>query len=263
MWKTRNDLLFQNICLSPDVCCTKATDMLQEYHKVWISPSTSPSARTNAKWEPPNQGVLKVNFDAAINLDYGRVGIGIVTRDMQGKVVFASSKTLLQRWGPEMGEAAAALVAIKVAKEQGWKDIVLEGDACTIIRALKGSQQRGSHVQLMVEDARASRSRKKHKLINGAEGENKAKGNKKGLSNSSGMDSKDLTALKQHVARKCLFANLALKFYKKKTGQNHELVDPGYKGQGFLKEGLVCHINFEAKNKDDPNASEFRAPIFR
>ncbi|XP_021839114.2 uncharacterized protein [Spinacia oleracea] len=155
MWKTRNDLLFQNICLSPDVCCTKATDMLQEYHKVWISPSTSPSARTNAKWEPPNQGVLKVNFDAAINLDYGRVGIGIVTRDMQGKVVFASSKTLLQRWGPEMGEAAAALVAIKVAKEQGWKDIVLEGDACTIIRALKGSQQRGSHVQLMVEDARS------------------------------------------------------------------------------------------------------------
>ncbi|XP_021865495.2 uncharacterized protein [Spinacia oleracea] len=115
-----------------------------------------------------------------------------------------------------------------------------------------------SNAKNLRSQVKSSRSRKKHKLINGAEGENKAKGNKKGLSNSSGMDSKDLTALKQHVARKRLFANLALKFYKKKTGQNLELVDPGYKGQGFLKEGLVRHINFEAKNKDDPNASELQ-----
>jgi hypothetical protein len=39
---------------------------------------------------PPPRGSVKVNWDAAINRDGGKIGVGIVARDHGGRVIAAT-----------------------------------------------------------------------------------------------------------------------------------------------------------------------------
>ncbi|KAK3194247.1 hypothetical protein Dsin_025557 [Dipteronia sinensis] len=45
-----------------------------------------------AAWRPPDEGLFKMNTDAAINLATGRVGFGIVIRNIVGDVLASSSQ---------------------------------------------------------------------------------------------------------------------------------------------------------------------------
>ncbi|KAL2927599.1 hypothetical protein RDABS01_019930 [Bienertia sinuspersici] len=127
LWKARNMLIFQN-----------------EY--------SSQEVQRCLRWTPPSDNEIKINFDASINLEWGRVGVGVVAKDAQGEVMYAVSRTISQPWEAKLGEATAALMAVEAACEQGWRKVVIEGDAQTIIRSLNLETMRGGHVQLMVED---------------------------------------------------------------------------------------------------------------
>ncbi|KAL2937195.1 hypothetical protein RDABS01_020644, partial [Bienertia sinuspersici] len=129
-----------------------ALDMLQEYQKAKDKPHQT-KGRTDAKWQPPDDGVIKVNFDAAINKDFGRVGLGIIGRNSDGQVVFAKARTMCYDWSLKLGEARAALEAMKVAKEEGFSKIDVERDALVVIQALQRRAKRSGPVQLFVEYA--------------------------------------------------------------------------------------------------------------
>ncbi|KAL2936256.1 hypothetical protein RDABS01_006694, partial [Bienertia sinuspersici] len=152
IWNAINELVFEDIYRSPEACCMKALDMLQEYQKANDKPHQT-KGRTEAKWQPPDAGVIKVNFDAAINKDFGRVGLGIISRNSDGQVVFAKARTMCYDWSPELGEARAALEAMKVAKDEGFSKIDVEGDSLVVIQAYQRRAKRSGPVQLLVEDA--------------------------------------------------------------------------------------------------------------
>ncbi|KAL2935438.1 Cytochrome P450 monooxygenase ltmK [Bienertia sinuspersici] len=112
-----------------------------------------------SKWAPPIHNEIKINFDAAVNNKGGMVGIEyVIARDCEGKVLVAKARTLLYHWSPELCEARAALEAIYMAKDEGYNNIILEGVAQVIIRALQEQIPRGGDTQLVVEDIRAYRT---------------------------------------------------------------------------------------------------------
>ncbi|KAL2939333.1 hypothetical protein RDABS01_000165 [Bienertia sinuspersici] len=153
IWNARNDLIFEDHYCSPEACYNKAMDLLQEFQRVNNTALNREKRRTEAKWQPPKDDVIKVNFDAAISTEFDRVGLGIIGRDVEGKVMFAMARTMCNKWESEMGEARAALEAIETARREGCTKIILEGDALVVIQALQQHTMRGGPVQLMVEDS--------------------------------------------------------------------------------------------------------------
>ncbi|KAL2899770.1 putative 1 4-beta-D-glucan cellobiohydrolase A [Bienertia sinuspersici] len=39
---------------------------------------------------------------------------------------------MLQQWDPELAEASAAKCAVEVAENEGWRNVILEGDAMSV-----------------------------------------------------------------------------------------------------------------------------------
>ncbi|KAL2932048.1 14.7 kDa ribonuclease H-like protein [Bienertia sinuspersici] len=115
-------------------------------------------SRDCSKWAPPTPNEIKINFDAAVNNEGGKVGIGVIAWDSEGKLLVAKAKTLLHNWSPELCEVRAILEAIYMAKDKGYINIILEGDAQVIIRALQKQILRSGHTQLVVEDICACRT---------------------------------------------------------------------------------------------------------
>ncbi|KAL2902412.1 Uncharacterized protein RDABS01_027494 [Bienertia sinuspersici] len=154
IWNARNKLVFEDELTEPEVCVNKAVDILQEYRNAVLEPRRS-TLRYASKWCPPCTDEIKVNFDAAVDETLGGIGVGLVARNSEGEVVLAKAVHLPYRWTTEVGEARAALEAIKVAKECEWDRVVIEGDAQVIINALQRGTMRSSHAQIWTDDALA------------------------------------------------------------------------------------------------------------
>jgi ribonuclease HI len=89
-----------------------------------------------AKWEPPPENMLKMNWDAGINKTGGLVGIGLIVRDFRDSCLAAQSLSLEAHTKAATAEALAAVHAIMFCKELGLSNIILEGDALQVITAI-------------------------------------------------------------------------------------------------------------------------------
>ncbi|KAK1401264.1 hypothetical protein POM88_000869 [Heracleum sosnowskyi] len=81
-------------------------------------------ARSSQTWQAPPDGMIKVNADASFS-DEGWIGMDAVARDHVGKIISEASRRV-RAWRPaEIAEGKAMLLAIKLAKIQGCKDVSL------------------------------------------------------------------------------------------------------------------------------------------
>lgn len=55
------------------------------------------------QWQPRTGGMFKINSDAALFDDEGRVGAGAVTRNREGEVLAAISQKLYEQFDAEVG----------------------------------------------------------------------------------------------------------------------------------------------------------------
>lgn len=94
IWGTKNDLYFEKIYAFLDVCYRRALDILLEFRKASDHGHQEHLRRSNSKWAPPEQGSIKVNVDATINVKEDKVGLGVVARDSNGIVFLSASKTI-------------------------------------------------------------------------------------------------------------------------------------------------------------------------
>ncbi|CAO2826257.1 unnamed protein product [Amaranthus hypochondriacus] len=67
IWFARNELCFEKVYTSPEVCLRRARDGLMEYQRWNINTYRQQVHRKNAKWCKPTGSVVKLNFDAATN----------------------------------------------------------------------------------------------------------------------------------------------------------------------------------------------------
>ena len=88
-------------------------------------------------WIPPQSGLCKINVDGALFPTKKLVGIGVVIRDQQDRLLAALCRKIGAQLGVLEVEAKAYEAGVLLARHLGLKDGVLEGDSLIVFNALK------------------------------------------------------------------------------------------------------------------------------
>lgn len=67
IWCARNDLYFENLYVSPELCFKRAKDMLSEYRKANIPEPKEHYRRQKARWVPLDHDTIKINVCTCLN----------------------------------------------------------------------------------------------------------------------------------------------------------------------------------------------------
>lgn len=152
IWYVRNDLYFEKVYVSPELCYKRAHDMLSEYRKANYFESKAPHDRRHAHWVSPSHDTIKINVDAAVNMLDDRVGVGVVARNSEGKVLLSAAKSISPVTSVERAELEAFKWAVELVKNQNWDKVIFEGDAQVVVKALQGNLSRDFHSQIVVDN---------------------------------------------------------------------------------------------------------------
>ena len=122
IWLRRNTLIHEGTFSHPNAIVVQATTALKEYHYAQMEPKVEVAPLGHAQsggWEALQLGWHKVNWDAALGVQSGRMGLGVVIRDHMGRLVAARSLSRQGGLDPDAAEAMAALLATQTAHELG------------------------------------------------------------------------------------------------------------------------------------------------
>lgn len=105
------------------------------------SPQTTP-ARDEAemRWEPPPQGWIKINTDAAF-WTQGEAYAGIIIRDSLGHAVLSSWQKVRRCGSALEAEAEACLIGIRLASAWVQKPAIIESDCWELVRHLQSTKK--------------------------------------------------------------------------------------------------------------------------
>jgi ribonuclease HI len=103
-------------------------------------------------WSKPPPGVIKVNWDAAVDGKQKRIGLGAIARDHEDGVLAMMSESMDYIQDPATVEALAARRAVEFSHSLGISKINLEGDALQIVQALQSSDGGWCSYGLIIED---------------------------------------------------------------------------------------------------------------
>ncbi len=159
IWLRRNKFIFENLFTPPQVVYKEASDAysdycrvhLQEEHGGHIREVTEPHVALT-DWQPPPNGIIKVNWDASLNMKDRYVGIGIVARDHSGNFMGARAITKKVIGSPTLAETMATLEAVLFCKECGFFEVILEGDAKQVVNDVNAGKTDLSAAGLFVDD---------------------------------------------------------------------------------------------------------------
>ena len=85
---------------------------------------------------PPPPSCYKINVDGAVFGAQKSVGVGVVVRDEEGRVMGASCKKISAPMGAVEAEAKAFEVGLQFARDMLIHDFILEGDSLLLVNAL-------------------------------------------------------------------------------------------------------------------------------
>lgn len=140
IWLGRNKFIFESLFSHPWIIYSEVMAHLEEYQRCNKKGGDLSSVeimqtipRPQTGWCPPPDGLIKVNWDASINITKEWIGVGVVARDFYGNVLGAKSLTKMVVVVPKLAEAMAAYKAMVFCKEVGFYEIILEGDAKQVV----------------------------------------------------------------------------------------------------------------------------------
>ncbi|KAL4652286.1 hypothetical protein ACB092_01G221700 [Castanea dentata] len=139
LWSNRNEILYGGEGKTGSSMACWTANYLQEYctylmHKSQQEPLLS-------VWFPPSAGLFKINVNGALFSSKKQAGIGVVIRDVEGKLKAALCKKI-----------KAPLGLLEVEAKAYEADVVLEGDSLIIFNALKRFTLSPTTVDAIVED---------------------------------------------------------------------------------------------------------------
>jgi ABC-type uncharacterized transport system permease subunit len=85
-------------------------------------------------------GLVKINWDASLNISSAVVGMRCVIRDANGFVLAANCGVFRAVAEPVCAEAMAALFALEFCNALGYVNVVSEGDSLQVIKAITDSE---------------------------------------------------------------------------------------------------------------------------
>ena len=80
--------------------------------------------------------MYKLNFDAAIFTDISTSGVGVIIRNEKGQVMVALSSKGLAVIDSEEVEVLACRQAMEFALDEGFSDLIVEGDNSNVMRSI-------------------------------------------------------------------------------------------------------------------------------
>ncbi|XP_012472361.1 uncharacterized protein LOC105789534 [Gossypium raimondii] len=108
-------------------------------------------------WKPPKAEQVKANFDAAFSQQGMTTTAGIIIINHEGLVMGACTYPLRRTGDPTTIEAKARLQAIIFEEEMGFQDLVVEGDALTVIKKLKSDLVDRSMIDNIINEIQRKR----------------------------------------------------------------------------------------------------------
>lgn len=132
---------------------TRAEDFLAEYHQAQEQLLLMPNAPQQIiSWQPPQSSQYKLNFDAAIYTDIGRLGVGAIIRNENGEVMAALSTIGPFFQDSEEAEIVACRKAFEFAIDVGFSNLVVKGDNVNVMRAIASTCMDNSRIGTVIED---------------------------------------------------------------------------------------------------------------
>ncbi|XP_071924712.1 uncharacterized protein [Coffea arabica] len=104
------------------------------------------------RWEPPKEGVIKINTDAAISTKMVRIGVGIIARNWREKIVKAKEISECKRGEAGKEEALAIRSALVMAKDAGWTSIEVQTDCKGVVDQINIGNVQDSSIETILED---------------------------------------------------------------------------------------------------------------
>ena len=160
IWKSRNAVIFQNEIFNLVKCLIKAKRCSVEWrNRTCMSvddlfkgtSSTSPHHNLFIRWQTPNIGIIKLNFDGSLQ-NNSRAG-GFILRDWKGATLLTGaanygSTSIL------VAEGRALRDGLQAAVEAGYKQLHIEGDNLILIEAVKGESTIPWRLKYVIHDIR-------------------------------------------------------------------------------------------------------------
>jgi ribonuclease HI len=161
LWLRRNEVVHGGRMMHPNDLVSQTKTAMVEFAEATdreaktIAPALGGHIERNIKWQPPDTGWAKANWDASLAKDKGWMGFGVVVRDEWGQIIAAQTKSERGCLEPTMAEARAALLAISLCKTRGLNRIIFEGDAQVVIKAIHSEEVDGSCLGVIVADIKS------------------------------------------------------------------------------------------------------------
>ena len=103
-------------------------------------------------WNPPQDGFVKVNIDAAINSEKNLAGLGAVIRDDSGHVTAATIK--ISKFHGDISYAGAEAMewGLLVAREAKVKAVIVESDSQGVVSLVNNKQGSRSEIYWVISE---------------------------------------------------------------------------------------------------------------
>jgi ribonuclease HI len=132
-----------------------ATTSLEEFRQAQTAiPKVAPSLPLTVRWQKPPLGVIKVNWDAALDHSSKVIGVGAIARDEKGGTVASYCSIVPFVTDPTVAEAVAAWKTIGFCCDQGFSHLILEGDALEIVHGLNKDSSSWCRYGQLLSDSR-------------------------------------------------------------------------------------------------------------
>ena len=157
IWMRRNELIHGGTFMDPHRVYMMAVSGLEDFQRVdaQVEEKSEVAVQHQAvSWQPPPGNLIKVNWDAALDQERKCVGLGILVRDEKGRFLGACGIHLNIVADPNIAKALAAFHAVNFAKEMGFTQVLFEGDALTIVKAINFMGSCDSMYGHFVEDVK-------------------------------------------------------------------------------------------------------------
>lgn len=139
LWNRRNKWVWEKVEVSVYGVQATARNMAEEWKKSRLEKQADKAVTWGSprRWLPPPQGWIKVNIDAAVFEELGKVGVGCVVRDADGNFVCARNRAVMAFMQPREVEALSLKEALGWVKEMGYQRCIFETDAKILAEACK------------------------------------------------------------------------------------------------------------------------------
>ncbi|XP_048605398.1 uncharacterized protein LOC125582961 [Brassica napus] len=141
LWKSRNELVFENSRTSPLSCVTKSV----EEANIWFQvngdsgdPVQTPAQPppTSHQWERPPQDFLKCNIGSAWDHRYGLSGAGWLVRDHQGIAINHSRRAFVGSMSKREADLKSLHWAVESMVNMRLNNVILEASSIELRESL-------------------------------------------------------------------------------------------------------------------------------